>query len=171
MTSIRLLFLLVCFAALADGYTDRVAAQTTRRLALMGATVIDGTGGPGLPDAVILIEDGRIHTVGSRSQIAIPDDFERMNLAGLTLLPGLIDSHVQMGAVFGVALVVVIVGNAFGPTAMDAFRIHFRVLIAGGLATALLSLPIDTRPGREPADARPQPLTVAGAEERRLRSV
>src|SRR5215813_2726843 len=52
----------------------------------------------------------------------------------------------QMGAVFGVALVVVLLGNAVGPTAMDAFRVHFRVLIAGGLATALLSLPIDTRP-------------------------
>lgn len=72
----------------------------------------------------------------------------------------------QMGAVFGVALVVVLVGNAFGPTAMESFRIHFRVLIAGGLATALLSLPIDTRPGREAADARPQPQTIAGAEER-----
>jgi len=72
----------------------------------------------------------------------------------------------QMGAVFGVALVVVLVGNAFGPTAMDAFRIHFRVLIAGGLATALLSLPIDTRPGRAVAEARPQPLTGARAEER-----
>jgi len=31
---------------------------------------------------------------------------------------------------------------------MDAFRIHVRGLIAGGLATALLSLPIDTRPAR-----------------------
>lgn len=38
----------------------------------------------------------------------------------------------QMGAVFGVALVVVLVGNAFGPTAMNSFRIHFGVLMAGG---------------------------------------
>jgi hypothetical protein len=38
-----------------------------------------------------------------------------------------------MGAVFGVALVVVLVGNAFGPTAMNSFRIHFGVLRAGGL--------------------------------------
>jgi hypothetical protein len=30
-----------------------------------------------------------------------------------------------MGAVFGAALVVVLVGNAFGPAAMNSFRIHF----------------------------------------------
>jgi EmrB/QacA subfamily drug resistance transporter len=69
----------------------------------------------------------------------------------------------QLGAVFGVALVVVLVGNAFGPTAMESFRIHFRVLIAGGLATALLSLPIDTRPARAGADPRPQPVTASAA--------
>ena len=61
----------------------------------------------------------------------------------------------QMGAVFGAALVVVLVGNAVGPTAMDAFRVHFRALIAGGLATALLSLPIDTRPARPSASITP----------------
>jgi EmrB/QacA subfamily drug resistance transporter len=54
----------------------------------------------------------------------------------------------QMGAVFGVAFVVVLLGNAVGPTAMDSFRIHFLVLVAGGLATALLSVPIDTHPAR-----------------------
>jgi hypothetical protein len=42
-----------------------------------------------------------------------------------------------MGAVFGVALVVVQVGNAFGPTAMNSFRIHFGVLNGGWPVTAL----------------------------------
>src|SRR5262245_16542308 len=52
----------------------------------------------------------------------------------------------QMGAVFGVALVVVLLGNAFGSGAIGSFKTHFGVLIAGALATAVLSLPIDTRP-------------------------
>jgi EmrB/QacA subfamily drug resistance transporter len=72
----------------------------------------------------------------------------------------------QMGAVFGVALVVVLLGNAFGPAAIESYRIHFMVLIAGGLATALLSLPIDTRPDRAAADARLKPLTAGRTEER-----
>jgi EmrB/QacA subfamily drug resistance transporter len=60
----------------------------------------------------------------------------------------------QMGSVFGVALVVVLLGNAFDSAAMAAFKMYFAVLIVGGLATALLSLPIDTRPGSESAPAR-----------------
>ena len=59
----------------------------------------------------------------------------------------------QMGAVFGVALVIVLLGNASGPGAMAVFKIYFTVLIIGGLATAILSLPIDTRPTPERADA------------------
>jgi hypothetical protein len=65
----------------------------------------------------------------------------------------------QMGAVFGVALVIVLLGNASGPGAIAVFKIYFTVLIIGGLATAILSLPIDTRPTPErvhaPADALP----------------
>jgi len=55
--------------------------------------------------------------------------------------------------------------NSFGPTAMDAFRIHFRVLIAGSLATALLSPPIDRRPARIPAERSHRRLPVAQANE------
>src|SRR5262249_48247092 len=54
--------------------------------------------------------------------------------------------------------------SSFGATTMDAFRIHFRVRIAGGLATALLSLPIDTRPARLTAESSPGRLPVAQAE-------
>lgn len=77
----------------------------------------------------------------------------------------------QMGAVFGVALVVVLLGNAFGSTALDSsFQIHFGILIAGGLVTALLSLPIDTRPARAPLGIRPQPVIPEKSEgARRLR--
>jgi EmrB/QacA subfamily drug resistance transporter len=65
----------------------------------------------------------------------------------------------QMGAVFGVALVVVLVGRAFGSVALESFRIHFLVLITGGLATALLSLPIDTRPARARVHTQSPPVT------------
>ena len=76
--------------------TERVLAQTRPPLALIGATIIDGTGAPALPDAVILIENGRIRAVGPRRQTVIPDGFERRDLTGLTVLPGLIDSHVHI---------------------------------------------------------------------------
>src|SRR5262245_36082268 len=55
--------------------------------------------------------------------------------------------------------------SSFGATTMDAFRIHFRGLIAGGLATALLSLPIHKRPARLTAESSARRLPVAQAEE------
>jgi len=75
----------------------------------------------------------------------------------------------QMGAVFGVALVVVLVGNAFGSGALSAFKAYFTVLIIGGLATALLSLPIDTRPVPEGGHARAEPIKLP-SDPRRLTS-
>jgi enamidase len=49
-----------------------------------------------MTDAVVIIENGRIRRVGPRSQLAIPEGVERKDLSGLTLLPGLIDSHIHI---------------------------------------------------------------------------
>lgn len=65
-------------------------------LALIGATAIDATGALPIHDAIILIEKGQIISLGQRSGMEIPDRFQRRDLSGLTLLPGLIDSHVHI---------------------------------------------------------------------------
>src|SRR5262249_40578240 len=77
----------------------------------------------------------------------------------------------QMGSVFGVALVVVVLGNADGPAAIASFKAHFLVLVAGGLVTALLSLPIDTRHARVATATRPQPVTLDGPLEQSNKSL
>jgi EmrB/QacA subfamily drug resistance transporter len=61
----------------------------------------------------------------------------------------------QMGSVFGVALVIALLGNASGPAAISHFHIHFAVLVIGGLLTALFSVPIDTKPILQNAPERP----------------
>ncbi|MBO19383.1 MAG: aryldialkylphosphatase [Chloroflexi bacterium] len=61
--------------------------------ALLGADVIDGTGGPVLKDAAILIDGERIKEVGPRAGVTLPPNTEEIDLTGLTLLPGLIDTH------------------------------------------------------------------------------
>ena len=61
--------------------------------ALVGATLIDGGGGPPLPDAAVLLDGERIAAVGPRGAVVIPPQAEEIDLAGLTLLPGLIDTH------------------------------------------------------------------------------
>ncbi len=59
-----------------------------------GATLIDGTGGPTIADAAVLVnEQGRIEAVGSKESLAWPPGTEVISATGMTLLPGLIDCH------------------------------------------------------------------------------
>lgn len=61
---------------------------------LTGATLIDGTGAPPVPDAAILMDDaGRIAAVGARQTVAEPPEADVIDVTGLTILPGLIDGH------------------------------------------------------------------------------
>ncbi|HSB28176.1 MAG TPA: amidohydrolase family protein [Pyrinomonadaceae bacterium] len=65
----------------------------TSVIAIVGATLIDGRGGPVVSDSVVVIRGERIVTVGNRTSVSIPSGAEVIDARGLTLLPGLIDSH------------------------------------------------------------------------------
>jgi imidazolonepropionase-like amidohydrolase len=67
-----------------------------RMKAIVGATLIDGLGSPSLPDAVVLIDSGAIVAAGHRGELAVPDDAEVLGLSGMTVLPGLIDTHIHL---------------------------------------------------------------------------
>jgi imidazolonepropionase-like amidohydrolase len=60
---------------------------------LIGATLIDGTGAPAQRDTAVLVSDGRVEAVGTRQGMARPHNAEIIDVAGMTLLPGLIDCH------------------------------------------------------------------------------
>lgn len=60
---------------------------------LVGATLIDGTGAEPVQNSVIIIEDEYITAVGKQGEIDIPQGSEVYNLTGMTVTPGLIDSH------------------------------------------------------------------------------
>ena len=62
-------------------------------VAIVGATLIDGTGAPPLGDAAVVIRGNKIVSVGRRGAVEIPSGAEIFEAKGLTLLPGLIDSH------------------------------------------------------------------------------
>jgi Tol biopolymer transport system component/imidazolonepropionase-like amidohydrolase len=65
------------------------------RVALVGARIVtmaDESGGI-IDDGVILIEGNRIRAVGRRGEVAIPADARQVDVAGKTIIPGLIDGH------------------------------------------------------------------------------
>lgn len=63
--------------------------------ALVGATLVDGTGAAPVPDAVVVLRDGRIDCAGPRSACPIPDGIDTVDLRGHWITPGLIDAHVH----------------------------------------------------------------------------
>jgi len=64
-------------------------------------TVIDGTGGAPIRNAVVVIEQGRIRAVGPRGSVALPAGAERIDGAGGYLVPGFVEmhAHVSLGPV------------------------------------------------------------------------
>jgi len=68
----------------------------TEVTALVGARLIDGRGGAPVENAVVILEGERIRAAGPASTTAVPAGARRIDLGGLTLLPGLIDCHVHL---------------------------------------------------------------------------
>ncbi len=63
--------------------------------AVIGGTLLDGTGRAAIEDAVVLIRDGRIEAAGSRDAIGIPAGYDTLSARGQFIVPGLIDTHVH----------------------------------------------------------------------------
>ena len=65
-------------------------------IALVGGTLLDGTGTGVINRSVILINDEHIAAVGTQDTVVIPDDATVISTAGMTVLPGLIDLQVHL---------------------------------------------------------------------------
>ena len=64
--------------------------------AMVGATIVDGTNRPPVPDGVVLVRDGRIADAGSRAAVPVPDGVPTVDVSGKTLVPGLWDMHTHV---------------------------------------------------------------------------
>ena len=65
------------------------------RLWLTGARLFDGTSGPVLDGAAVLVEDGVIRRVGSTSE-PCPEGARELDMQQRTLMPGLIEAHTHI---------------------------------------------------------------------------
>jgi imidazolonepropionase-like amidohydrolase len=69
------------------------AAPAPQPLLLTGARVLDPAGERLLDGRDVLIENGRIAAVGAAGTLQAPPGTRRIDLSGLTLIPGLIEMH------------------------------------------------------------------------------
>ncbi len=63
--------------------------------AIVGATLIDGTGATPVRDAVVIMRDGKIEAAGPRRSTPIPAGIDTLDARGTWVLPGLADAHVH----------------------------------------------------------------------------
>ena len=66
--------------------------DATGRIAIRAGRLLDVATGDLLPDRTLLIRDARIEAVASAGE-GTPDDARVIDLGGLTVLPGFIDTH------------------------------------------------------------------------------
>ncbi len=70
-----------------------LAGQST--VAIVGATLIDGTGASPVPDAVVVTRRDSIVCAGPRRRCPVPSGARRIDGRGAWVIPGLIDAHVH----------------------------------------------------------------------------
>ena len=69
----------------------KIATGTT---IITNGQLIDGTGAPAVPNAALVIKNGRIEFAGPAAQApAVPPDAERIDARGGTIMPGLVEAH------------------------------------------------------------------------------
>ena len=74
-----------------------IAQRSSQPIAITGATLIDGLGGPPLTDATVVVEDGRFSRVGPATSTPVPESVEVVDAHGKFVIPGLVDMHVHAG--------------------------------------------------------------------------
>jgi imidazolonepropionase-like amidohydrolase len=90
----RKLFRPIAFVAVVTAGSLALHARAqTRSLVLDNVRIVDGTGAAPVEHGRLVIEGDRVTQVGPADAIALPANAERVDLAGRTIVPGLIDLH------------------------------------------------------------------------------
>ncbi len=69
-------------------------------LALTGARIIP-IAGPEIAGGVLVVQGGKVQSVGPAGSVAIPANADRIDASGKVMMPGIVDSHSHIGGVDG----------------------------------------------------------------------
>lgn len=86
---------LIGFVAVCVTVVVLAAAQPAESIALVGATVYPSPVDEPIRDAVIVIQNGKITSVGTRGSVRLPDGIRTLDCSGLTVTAGFWNSHVH----------------------------------------------------------------------------
>jgi N-acyl-D-amino-acid deacylase len=88
-----LLSALLAFATLFTSFTPFTSRAADDTIAIVGATLIDGSGRAPLLDSVVVLRGDSIVAAGKRSQVQTPPGARIIEARGLVVAPGFIDAH------------------------------------------------------------------------------
>jgi imidazolonepropionase-like amidohydrolase len=121
-------------------------AQAPRSFGITNVTVIDVERGARLRDHTVIIEGGRISTVGPSSQVRVPDGYGVVQARGKFVIPGLVDRHAHVTTVEQGATIV-----ENGATRLARFALHGVSTMAELTRTVLEGAPaLQSRAGGPP---------------------
>jgi imidazolonepropionase-like amidohydrolase len=147
-------------------------------IALVGATVIDGSGGAPMGDVTIVVRGAHIEAIGPRDEVDVPRGAEEIDVSGRFIIPGLIDAHGHTARwalprylAYGVTSVRDVHSTtdsvrALREGALLGTFLSPRVYIAGSMLDAAPTTYEDALPVASPADGRRavDQLTVSGVD-------
>ena len=97
----NMLWVIVVLGLLASSCTKQDVAIPDGSKAFLGATLFDGTGADPTQNSLIVVRNGRIEYVGTADGIDISASTELIDVSGMTILPGFINTHGHINGVLG----------------------------------------------------------------------
>jgi len=89
------LFIVSLSVSVANPLMAKDFQQDKTVLAVIGATLIDGTGASPIDNAVVLVREGQIECAGNRRKCPLNPETKTLDATGRWLVPGFIDSHIH----------------------------------------------------------------------------
>ena len=104
-------------------------------IAYTGAHLIPITG-PEIDNGVLVTQAGKIVAVGAADAVQIPAEADRVDCAGKTIMPGLVDTHSHLGGPFAADGSSPIQPDVRAMDAVNVRDVGFQKAQAGGITTA-----------------------------------